>query len=239
MNAWDRNAQRRRDQITSGIDLSYNHVLTPTILQHLPAADGESCKRLLDAGCGPGILAARLRSAGWAVTGVDESKTMIEIARADHGDSDGLLFLVAMFDQLPKVFPADTFDAVVCNMSLTGIADPATSLQGVRAVLRPGGALVLTDVHPWFWRVYKGHEEVTYWEPQTLIEPFTISLDPEPLPAQIVVAYRPLEKLCDAIVDAGFAITRLVEPRPDSDVEKQYPAPWRYPRFILVAAEAR
>jgi SAM-dependent methyltransferase len=239
LTAWDRNARRRRDQIIEGVDLSYDYVLTPAILRHLPPTDREAGKRLLDVGCGPGALAARLREAGWAVTGVDESSSMIDIAREDHGENDGLSFLVATVSQLPELFQPGSFDAAVANMSLTGVVDPTESLRAIRKVLRMRGILVLTDVHPWFWRLYKAHNELSYWEPQVLEEPFTISLDPQPLPAPTPVAYRPLENLCDAIVAAGFDIARLTEPRPDPDVEEQYPQPWRYPRFIVVTAEAK
>lgn len=239
MNGWDLNAERRRRQITSGIDLSYAHVLTPAILKSLPKPDGRVWSRLLDAGCGTGALAERLWGVGWRVTGIDKSPAMVEIARRDSGERDGLVFLEADFSQLPTLFGAGAFDVVVTNMSLTGVTDLRPSLRALRKVVRRRGRLVLTDVHPWFWRQYKGHTELTYWDTVGLAEPLAISLDPAPLPAPVQVVYRPLHELCEAVTEAGFLIQRVAEPRPPADIEAQYPQPWRYPRFILVVAGTR
>lgn len=239
MSSWDLNAGRRREQIRSGIDVSYVHVLTPAILDCLPQPDGRVWSRLLDVGCGPGVLAERLSSAGWRVTGIDRSPAMIEIARRDCGERNGLSFIEADLSRVPDFFGAAAFDVVVANMSLTGVTELGSGLQAMRRVLRRRGRLILTDVHPWFWRQYKGHNDLSYWECVERTEPFTISLDSNPLPAPTKVVYRPLHELCGAIARAGFLIQLLTEPKPRPNIEKKYPEPWRYPRFIVVAARTR
>jgi hypothetical protein len=117
--------------------------------------------------------------------------------------------------------------------------DLLPALRALRRVLRRRGRLVLTDVHPWFWRHYKGHAELSYWKTLQLVEPFTISLDPKPLPAPTSVVYRPLHDLCRAIAGAGFVIERLEEPKPEPEIEAMYPKPWRFPRFIVIVASTR
>jgi len=239
MSVWDLNAERRREQIRSGVDISYIHVLTPAILESLPKPDGRVWSRLLDAGCGPGVLAEQLWEAGWKVTGIDRSPAMIEIARRDSGKRDGLTFLQADLSHLPDLFGTAAFDAVVANMSLTGVADLRSNFRALRKVLRRRGRMVLTDIHPWFWRQYRGHADLSYWKRVELVEPFTISLDSNPLPSATQVVYRTLHELCGAIAEAGFLIERVAEPKPPPDIEAKYPEPWRYPRFILVAARTR
>ena len=239
MTAWDANAERRTQQITSGIDLSYLHVLMPAVINSLPRPDGRAWRKVIDAGCGPGVLAEELAGEGWSVTGVDQSSTMIEIAKRNSTRPGNPTFVEGELVQLPALFKAGSFDAVVANMSLTGLDDARPALRAFRAALRRRGRLVIADTHPWFWRQYKGHTELSYWETVALVEPFTISLDPKPLPAPTRVVYRSMQDLCEAIAWAGFVVERLMEPRPDPEMEARYPRPWRYPRFVVIAARTR
>lgn len=239
MNPWDLNAERRAEQIKSGVDLSYDHVLTPAILQSLPKPDGRSWSRLLDAGCGPGILSERLWRAGWKVTAIDGSAAMIDVARRASPETDNLRFVAGDFNELPALFGPAAFDAVVANMSLTGVTDVRAYARALRRVLRRRGVMVVTDVHPWFWRQYKAHHDLSYWETVPLIEPFTISLDPQPLPAPIQVVYRPLHRLFEAMTEAGFVIQRVAEPRPVERIEEKYPERWRFPRFIALTVTTK
>ena len=98
---------------------------------------------VLDAACGTGRHSIELARRGHQVIGVDGSQAMLELARAKvpggdfrHGD------LVA----LPV--DANAVDAVVCALALVHL--PA--LDGVMAefarVLRPGGRVIISDVHP-------------------------------------------------------------------------------------------
>lgn len=239
MTGWGANANRRAEQIRTGVDLSYLHVLTPAVLSSLPAPDGRLWRRLLDAGCGPGVLAERLAQEGWVVAGVDESNAMIEVAKRDSRPTEHLTFIQGQLTRLPALFKSGSFDAIVANMSITGIVDLQPVLRAFRTLLRRRGKLVLTDVHPWFWRQYKGHAELSYWETVALLEPFTISLDPKPLPAPTAVMYRSMEDLSAAMAWAGFLVEHLVEPRPEPEIEARYPHPWPHPRFIVVAARTR
>ncbi len=89
-NVWDINAEYRHIQILSGKDLSYNYVLWPTIQLLL---DGVKLGKLLDGGCGSGIISSRLASIGWNVCGLDNSFSMIKIARREFGASQNLQFI--------------------------------------------------------------------------------------------------------------------------------------------------
>jgi 2-polyprenyl-3-methyl-5-hydroxy-6-metoxy-1,4-benzoquinol methylase len=75
---WDALASKRQQQIISGVDISYNRVILPAVLD---LALQTKPNRILDAGCGIGILAVRLASMGKEVIGVDPSARSIEIAQ--------------------------------------------------------------------------------------------------------------------------------------------------------------
>lgn len=170
------------------------------------------------------------------MTAVDQSSAMIEIAREDYGKKKGLTFIEGNMCEVSAPSPNGLFDAVVANMSLCGIVELTLPLSGFHKSMRSGGKLVLTDVHPWFWRQYKGHFELPYWQTVTLFEPLTISLDSEPLPAPTPVVYRPLYEITGALARTGFVIENIDEPRPNAELEAKYPEMWLFPRFIVITA---
>jgi ubiquinone/menaquinone biosynthesis C-methylase UbiE len=104
-------------------------------------------KRLLDVGCGTGLLAARLRRElrSTSVFGLDFSAGMLEHARA----RDAALPLVrGDGGRLP--FRDSALDAIVATESFHWFPDPDGALAEFRRVLRPSGRLLLALVTPRF-----------------------------------------------------------------------------------------
>src|SRR5262249_21242613 len=96
---------------------------------------------VLDAGCGTGLPTARqLVDAGAEVTGIDISPVMLSLARANVPEAEFLLQDATEVDASLGVF-----DAVVAFFSLLMLprSDIPAALASLRAVLRPGGWLVL------------------------------------------------------------------------------------------------
>ena len=93
--------------------------------------------RLLDVGCGVGVLGERFRRRGWNVYGVDPSP------HACAGASErGLEVHCGELHDAPWA-PA-SFDAVVFNHSLEHLDDPAEALRRARSLLRDGGLLAVS-----------------------------------------------------------------------------------------------
>lgn len=120
--------------------------------------------RILDVGCGTGLNAAELCRHGHQVIGVDVSPVAIEKFR-DRG-FDGL---VCDIEAGPLPLPADSFDLVYASEVIEHCVDTTLFLRTIRAVLKPGGALLLSTPNSAFW-VYRllgllGHAPSEYQHP--------------------------------------------------------------------------
>lgn len=146
----------------------------------------------LDAACGTGRYAEYLAAQGHRVIGVDSSpdmlahaETRVPAAEFRHGDLDKL------------ALPDDHVDIVVCALALTHLPDLKPTMTEFARVLRPGGHLVIADVH---------HELVSLGS-----VPRVRSADGEPglLPAY---RHRAGDYLCAAL-PLGLQVRRCDEPR--------------------------
>jgi len=97
----------------------------------------------LDAACGTGRHAAYLRARGHEVIGVDASAEMLEHARKRVPDAD---LRIGDLEALP--LGDASVDLAVCALALTHLRGLAAPVAELSRVLRPGGRLILSDLHP-------------------------------------------------------------------------------------------
>ena len=99
--------------------------------------------QVLDAACGTGRYASYLHARGHSVTGVDQSPAMLELARVKvpHGR-----FVTGELTDLP--LDDTSVDAAVCALALVHVADLSTAIEELARVVRPGGRVLISDVHP-------------------------------------------------------------------------------------------
>jgi 2-polyprenyl-6-hydroxyphenyl methylase/3-demethylubiquinone-9 3-methyltransferase len=106
-------------------------------------------RRILDAGCGGGLVARELAAAGAEVVGVDRSLGSLGVARraapSRFRPAQGRL------ERLP--FPDAAFDAVVAADVLEHLPDLPAAVAELARVLRPGGSFLFDTVNrtPWSW----------------------------------------------------------------------------------------
>lgn len=122
-------------QTWSPADYRQNAAFVPELgapmIARLAPTPGE---RILDLGCGDGVLTAQIAESGATVVGIDASAAMVASARAL-----GLDARIADATALP--FEAE-FDAVFSNAALHWIHDADAVLSGVHRALKPGGRFV-------------------------------------------------------------------------------------------------
>lgn len=112
-----------------------NATRAPWVDQQIKQHVAQSAK-VLDVGCGAGFLSNHLASQGHHVTGIDLSKSSLEVARR-HDPTKTVNYLFADAYQLP--FLDDSFD-VVCAMDiLEHVNQPNQLIAEASRVLRPGG----------------------------------------------------------------------------------------------------
>src|SRR5919206_368505 len=103
---------------------------------------GVEPRRVLEVGCGPGELAARIRDElGADVVAVDISPRMVELARGRGVDARA-----GDVQELP--FPAGEFDCAVAAWMLYHVPDPERALAELARVIRPGSRLVAVTNAP-------------------------------------------------------------------------------------------
>lgn len=141
----ERNERAAWDQVWSG-ELYEDAIAFITSLSGqaeiaIELGDIISASRVIDVGCGPGLLSESLAKHAASVEGIDFSETMIEQARRRRS---GVKFRVANAEQLP--FAGEEFDVAVCCYTSHHFARPEKVYTELLRVLKPGGRIVV--LHP-------------------------------------------------------------------------------------------
>lgn len=178
----------------------------------LHLAGDVSGRRILDAGCGSGPLAAALHAKGAVVTGFDVSAAMIDLARQRLGD-DADLHVADLAAPLP--FADAQFDDVVACLVLHYLEDWTNPLAELRRVLKPGGRLLVSVIHPAVYAIV--YPDADYFALTKYSEDYTF----DGQTVWLTYWHRPLHAVTDAFAAAGFRLLRLSEPPPAPDTPSE------------------
>ena len=121
------------------------------VLEALAPGPGD---RLLDVGCGGGVLLRDVLATGATAAGADHSEEMVRLARETNAEAvaEGRLELVRA-DATSLPFAAESFTGVSMVIVFLFLSDPVAALSEARRVLRPGGRLAVCTIPP----ELKGH----------------------------------------------------------------------------------
>jgi len=245
---WNANAPAWTELSRAGFDRYRDLVNTPAFFGILPPVDGLVC---LDLGCGEGHNTRLLAGKGARVAALDVAESFITAAAGQ--DRSGICYLVGDGAALP--FGASAFDAVTAFMSLMDVAEPERTLGEVARVLRPGGFVQFSVLHPvisapigrWVHDesgVRQARAVGDYFYEGPLTETWTFSNAPAEMrdryhPFTITYARRTLTGWLSAVLGAGLVIEAIAEPRADEQTAAAHPqvADSRIaPHFLIVRA---
>ena len=123
------------------------HALNPARLGYVAERTPLRGARVLDVGCGGGLLSEALAGEGAEVTALDLAPDLLKIARL-HGLESGrkVDYRQVPVEALAAEMPA-SFDAITCMEMLEHVPDPASVLRACATLLKPGGRLFLSTLN--------------------------------------------------------------------------------------------
>ena len=233
---WEKNAEAWTKLSRAGYDIYRDAFNTPAFLDFLPDVAGLSG---IDIGCGEGHNTRLVARQGARMAAIDVSETFVRLARAEETREPlGIDYRVADAASLP--FEDTAFDFVTAFMSLMDIPSPEDAIAETFRVLEPGGFLQFSITHPCFdtphRRNLRDEEGTTYaievggyferidgrimrWLFATA--PDEVKKD---LPLFEVPRFtRTVSEWINMLIDVGFVIERVAEPRPSDETVRGYP----------------
>lgn len=150
----------RLDYITSQISAEFNRDLKT----HLPFAD----LRILDIGCGGGLLAEPMARLGADVVGADAAERNIPVAKV-HAEQSGLTIDYRYTTAEDMATTGEKFDAVLNMEVVEHVADPLAYLTACKDLLKPGGLHICSTINrntKSFMMAIVGAEHIMRWLPK-------------------------------------------------------------------------
>jgi len=123
------------------------HDINPLRLKWIDDAAALRGKRVLDVGCGGGILSEAMAACGAEVTGIDLSEPALKVAQLHLAESGHRVeYLNIAAEDLAQREPHG-FDVVTCMEVLEHVPDPASQVQACAQLLKPGGLAFFATIN--------------------------------------------------------------------------------------------
>ncbi len=126
------------------------HEINPLRLEWIHARADLSGKKVIDVGCGGGILAESMAKKGANVTGIDLSEKALNVADLHSLESElAIRYQLIAAEQMAKQEPGQ-YDIVTCMELLEHVPDPAAIIKACATLVKPGGLVFFSTLnrHP-------------------------------------------------------------------------------------------
>jgi len=123
------------------------HVLNPVRLDYVDAGAALAGKRVLDVGCGGGLLSEAMAARGAEVTGIDLAPLTIEVAELHALESGVPVRYLRESAETHAMHRAGYYDIVTCMEMLEHVPEPAGVLRALHALVAPGGHIFVATLN--------------------------------------------------------------------------------------------
>jgi len=104
-------------------------------------------QRVLDVGCGGGILSEAMARQGATVLGIDLAQASLDVAAAHAAENDVAVEYACIDVEHLAAEQPEAFDVVTCLELLEHVPDPATIVGACARAVRPGGAVFFSTIN--------------------------------------------------------------------------------------------
>jgi 2-polyprenyl-6-hydroxyphenyl methylase/3-demethylubiquinone-9 3-methyltransferase len=123
------------------------HEINPLRLGWIDGLVNLKGKRVLDVGCGGGILSESMHFKGADVTGIDLGEKALNVAKLHQFESGSKVdYRYISVEQLASEQPS-SFDVVTCMEMLEHVPDPAAIVAACAKLVKPGGSVFFSTIN--------------------------------------------------------------------------------------------
>jgi 2-polyprenyl-6-hydroxyphenyl methylase/3-demethylubiquinone-9 3-methyltransferase len=123
------------------------HAINPLRLNYIDQQANLFGKRVLDVGCGGGILSESMAQKGAVVTGIDLGEKALNVAKLHQLESGvNVDYQLISVESLALSHPA-SFDVVTCMEMLEHVPDPEAIIRACAQLVKPGGSVFFSTIN--------------------------------------------------------------------------------------------
>jgi len=123
------------------------HEINPLRLGFIDGLASLKDKRVLDVGCGGGILSESMFFKGADVTGIDLGEKALNVAKLHQLESDAKVnYQCIAVEELAKLEP-HSFDVITCMEMLEHVPDPAAIVKACAKLIKPNGSVFFSTIN--------------------------------------------------------------------------------------------
>jgi 2-polyprenyl-6-hydroxyphenyl methylase/3-demethylubiquinone-9 3-methyltransferase len=123
------------------------HQINPLRLEWIDRSVGLAGKKVIDIGCGGGILSESMAALGAEVTGIDLSDKALGVARLHLFESGQQVDYRLISAEAMALEAPGAFDVVTCMEMLEHVPDPASVIRACATVVKPGGSVFFSTLN--------------------------------------------------------------------------------------------
>jgi SAM-dependent methyltransferase len=225
---WGMASKIRREQIESGLDVSFSKIFLPVFIDYVM---NKSFRSLIDVGAGTGHLAKAMSKYVDCVVAIEPSLGMYSVAKDVLAQTSVDLINVSSFDYKPN----EKFDLVISHMCTHTTPDINIFIKSLSVLASTNGDIIVSVPHPCFYEVFKEYfgGSFSYMDELSTTVTLDISLDKERVMPNIPFHHRSLGRYMQAFKAAGLVVADVVEPWPSKEINDLYLRPWKFPKYCF------